>query len=465
MAFALLLAPWAEVKGSVSKQYRLYRDIHPHQSEAAHAGLNLAFSGDLADADSAFLVLSDWERQQEALPLASLMRVATQVLALQNGDAASEEEEHRWRRVVADAAAEAEARGRRILEADEDHATVLLIIGGVRGFLATLKIPTHPTDALMDGFKALKHLEKALDLDARLKDAYLGVGIFHATAANAPLVVRATLKMLGRSANGQAGLEALRRSAYEGQYTSVASQLFLIQFLSPYIDELRREKSRIFASLQATYPSSPRYAFWEADEILCFYPDSFFTPENTRRWQRSMRRAELHHPSERRYLELLKRQYALADTAPPPYAQPDTAFDLGEFGYYPGFLEAVAFRRGLRISGQPIGKAERKAMAAQAKAVLQSLKSHHENSSRYRYREWRIRDAFRLDLLRQPVMPTPVLTESESQADSADPASSPRAPSVPASFGPRRKPVVYPLWPDSLKASPAADSARRPDTP
>jgi hypothetical protein len=331
------------------------------------------------------------------------MQVATHVLAIQNGDAETESEEARWRDVVQDAADEAEARGHRILEQDPDHATALLIMGGVRGFLATLKIPTHPTDALMDGFKALKNLEKALALDKRLKDAYLGVGIFHCSATNAPLVVRATLKVLGRSANGHLGLEALRRSAYQGQYTSVASQLFLVQFLSPYVDELQREKRQVLRTLQATYPRSPRYVFFESDEILCFYPDSFFTPEYRSTLEKAIQQSRPLHWSDHRYLELLKQQYALLDSTPSENMRPNSEFDLKEYSYYPPFLEALQFRRALRASGKPLEKSDRKAMAASAKKVRATIKKSHHNPSRSRYFEWRVRDAFREDLILSPV--------------------------------------------------------------
>ena len=114
--------------------------------------------------------------------------------------------------------------------------------------------------------------------DSTIQDAYMGEGIFQCSAARAPMMVRATLKMLGRETSMRDGLKALQRSAYEGQYTSVASQLFLIQFFSPYDNELRQEKRQIFYTLMKDFPQSSYYLFLREEESLCFYPTAFISP-------------------------------------------------------------------------------------------------------------------------------------------------------------------------------------------
>ena len=314
-----------------------YPGITARQSALAHSAMRAFYNGDRLRARAALEDLESLESNEDLPPLSQLLLVAVNVIHLQRDDAESEAEEKSLREEIRTAAEQGFSQcsvGER-----KTHPTCLLIEGGLRGFLATLKISGNPVGALRDALQALKLLEKALAGDGRLKDAYMGSGIFHCSVARAPFMVRASLSMLGRPANYSHGLSDLRASAYHGQYTAVASQFYLIQFLSPYNDEFRREKSAIFRNLEKKFPESLYATFLRWEETLCFQPDSFSRTENLQELESRMSEAVPRDFAGRRYLALVKHQYSILPNANP--AMILDSLDLREYAYYPVFLRAM----------------------------------------------------------------------------------------------------------------------------
>lgn len=387
----------AEAPGPTAS-YGLYPDITRHQSDLAHAALGQAYSADVKAARRILGDLRKLEADGGLPPLSSLLAVAIEVMRYQNGDFSDTAEEKALLRAILAAAEQGRYLCEEALRKRQNHPTHLLILGGIRGFLATLKIHPDPGEAMGDGFQALKLLEKAREKDGRMRDSYMGTGIFHCTAANAPLVVRATLKIIGRSVNMRAGLEALRVSAYAGQYTTVASQLFLIQFLDPYEEELKREKRQVFRTLEETYPRNPYYTFLKADEALSFYPDSFFRPETRRELEQRIPAFKPVDFAGRRFANLVKQQYALLNPYPGEGFRPDSAFAYRDFRYYPVFLQAVRYKRNAEDSlageRQPPSEVAR-ILEDLRERCLELIAESPMNASRKRHYEWHVNDALR----------------------------------------------------------------------
>jgi hypothetical protein len=338
------------------------------------------------------------EVEENLPPLSYLLAVAIEVMRYQNGDFEDEAEEKTLLRAIEEAAEQGRYLCEQALRKRHNHPTYLLILGGIRGYLATLKIQPNPGEAMGDGFQALKLLEKAREKDGRMRDSYMGTGIFHCTAANAPLFVRATLKIIGRSVNMRAGLQALRVSAYQGQYTSVASQLFLIQFLDPYEEELKREKRRILVTLEETFPRNPYYTFLKTDEALSFYPDSFFRPETRQQLEQRMLAFKPVDFAGRRFANLVKQQYGLLNPTPDHLFRPDSDFEYRDFRYYPVFLQAVRFKRNAEDS--LAGERKPPSEVARILKVLRGQCLEHiadspMNAARKRHYEWHVTDALR----------------------------------------------------------------------
>lgn len=374
--------------------FRLYPGISSEQSERSHGAIRAFYNGDLRESERILSDLDSMEKRDSLLPLSRLLQVATSSMQLQRNDAGNEREKKRLQGMLKAAAAEGLEACRREQANNGSQPTRLFIEGGIRGFMATLKIPTSPSKALSEGVQALKFLEKALDADSDLVDAEMGLGIFQCTAANSPLIARTAIKMMGRSVNRNEGLYALRKSAYAGQYTSVASQLFLIQFLSPYDDEMRSEKREIFTSLMKSFPQSAYYPFQREEEALCFYPDSFYQTRERRFLERRIRAAVPRDYAGGRYLNLVRYQYTLLNARPAPLYTPDTSLDLREYVFYPVFIRALRLRRQIIMDSAEIPSRTRvRQIRALRDSALDLLKGSGMNPSNLGLYKWRIREA------------------------------------------------------------------------
>ena len=378
--------------------YHLYRDLSQEQSDLAHLALGQAYSSNVKRARKTVAALRELENAKRLPPLSYLLSVAIDVMRYQNGDYEDEDEEKDLLKAIDDASEQGSYLCRHALDKEPDHPTYLLILGGIRGFSATLKIHGNPSQAMGDGFQALKLLERSRGQDARIKDSYMGTGIFNCTAANAPLFVRATLKIIGRSVTMKAGLEALRISAYKGQYTSVSSQLFLIQFLAPYDEELIREKREIFRSLESAFPRNPYYTFLKTDEALCFYPDSFYTHASRTALAARIKAFAVQDFSGRRYANLVRYQYTLLDPSPERRYAPDTSFQFRDYEFYPAFIEALRYKRAtedtLGVDEKP-PKAALLSLKEMRESALELIGNSPMNPTRKRYYQWHVTDALR----------------------------------------------------------------------
>jgi hypothetical protein len=376
--------------------YRLYPNISQAQSDLAHEGLKLGYGGDFSAAVALYRQMEKLESRDSLAPLSQLMQVATGVLILERGDYADKEDAARIEKAVLEAADQGRYLCKQGLNRFKNHPTFTLILGGIQGFVATRKIHLHPTRALQDGFQAMRLLEKTLSHDPRMKDAYMGQGIFDCTASSAPLVVRGTMKLLGRSSNFKNGLRSLRVSAYAGQYTSVASQFYLIQFLSPYEVESREEKGVIFQSLQEAFPGNPMYPFLENDESLCFFPDSFFSKRHSKA-EAALKRLKPFGYAGSRYMELLKMQISLLSPDSTWESNPSD-LPLREWAFYPIFIEGLRHKRefedSLRTRDPAIVPEEW--MQVYRDSTLALIAQSDFTPTAKRYHSWRIRDAFKL---------------------------------------------------------------------
>lgn len=372
----------------------------------AHDALRAFYNGNLRRAERLLAGMDSLEDGEDLPPLSRLLETAMAGLYLERDDAGSREEEARLRAEVDSASAKglrrcAERAGKAPRPGTAGDPTCLLIEGGILGFRAILELNVRPPlEVLDDGLRAVSRLEKALAFDSTLGDAHLGIGIFNAVGASAsPRMARALLRAAGRGVDLRAGLEHLRRSGYDGQYTSTASQFYLIRFLSPYDDELRREKLEIFRSLREVYPLSPLPLFLQGHEMLCFYPDSFYRPRARATLANRIRAAEARDYAGERYLNLVKWQYTLLDPDPPGQFAPDTSFDLGGYAFYPALVEALRLRR--EITHAPASEAKRDAkrdprlrkLEKMRKQVLATLRKAKLSPRNREYYAWQVRDA------------------------------------------------------------------------
>ena len=395
--FLLLAAFSAEAETEKDTSRDLYRDLSAPQNELAHQALNQAYSADPDEAHATLETMRKLEAAQNLPPLSFLLSMAIDVMRFQNGDFENAEAEKILRLSIEKAAADGSVLCQQGLKKEKEHPTYLFIQGGLRGFLATLKIHSNPSKAMNEGYQALKLLERSLAKDDRIKDGNMGTGIFYCTVAKSPFFIRATLKILGRSASMNQGLQSLRISAYQGQYTCVASQLFLIQFLSPYEDDVRREKRIIFKTLQETYPKNPYFTFLKTDEALCFYPDSFYRTGMRKELLRRIVAFDTTDFYGRYYANLVRYQLTLLSSKATRRVMPDTSIPLRDYRYYPVFMEALRRRHILQDSAKSdkIRSEALTTMKTMRDSCFKLIKSSPMNPTRKRYYRWHVSDALR----------------------------------------------------------------------
>jgi hypothetical protein len=392
----------ASSSGAISLPSKFYPGIAEEQSMRAHDALRAFYTGNLPKAHRILRALDTIEDAGTLPPLSRLLLTAMNGLYLQRDDAGSPEEAARLRSAL-DSAADKGIRKCAEPSMRPYAPTCNLIGGGIRGFRAILKLNTRsPGDVLREGLDAVALLEKSLALDSTVRDAHLGLGIFHVMAASSsPRVVRAMLRAAGRGVSMEEGLEHLRRSGYEGQYTSVASQYYLIRFLLPYDLELRREKMEIFRSVRETFPLSGLNLFLQGHEMLAFYPDSFYRPRARAALARRLRAIEPKDYAGYRYLNLVKYQYTLLDPKPPQDLAPDTTFALGGYGFYPEYIEALRLRHEISEAGpEDPQRADRiKKLQAMRKKLLARIRKADLSTPNQGLYLWHVGDALRADLL------------------------------------------------------------------
>jgi hypothetical protein len=338
------------------------------------------------------------ERKERLPALSGLLLTSAYVIRIQNREFSDEHTEKNCRIDLEKASKDALESADPSKSPDSLLATNLLIFGGVKGLLATLQIDRNLIAAAAEGLSALNILEKCIALDTSIADAALGLGIFYCALSKAPAVVRGALSLMGKPVSFDKGLEYLRRSAHKGRFTSVMAQLYLIEFLSPFLEDQAAEKRRIFKRMKIAFPENPYFLFLELEENLCFHPEKVFDPSVRRAVRIEIASLTGHALSETRYAMLTKWQYALINPFAAENLRPDTVFNLREFSYYPVFLSALRekFMASQFPGASPAMQQRRILFIRRAQARAQKLlRASAMGSSWKGFYAWHIRDALR----------------------------------------------------------------------
>ena len=118
----------------------------------------------------------------------------------------------------------------------------------------------HYITAFRYGQKLSASMERALELDPALEDAYYGLGLYHYWRSRIP-VLRAVSKTLRRA--GEQGMAYLRRAAERGRWLKNLARIELVWAL--YQEKRFAEARKALAPLIARYPGQPFYVFARAE--------------------------------------------------------------------------------------------------------------------------------------------------------------------------------------------------------
>jgi hypothetical protein len=275
-------------------------------------------------------------------PLSFLLRISIRVFRIQNDEYDTKAEKkqllHEIDRLTADGMTLADFNN----FPSQVRPTLFFIQGGIQGFTATLQVRSNPMHALLQGFKALKNLDSARILEPRIKDAYLGSGLFNCILSKYPALLKSVLRLMdNHKVSMNAGLSQLRICAEQSRYTRYAARLYLAQYLSPYLGDQAEEKRAVYASLHQEYPDNPYFVFLANDEALTFYPDSMLRPRFANRLLKLVPQLSTRGSSCQRYVNLIKWQYSFIDTTVSSALTPSPISPKAPFSYYPAFVAGL----------------------------------------------------------------------------------------------------------------------------
>lgn len=140
----------------------------------------------------------------------------------------------------------------------EFKAESFFFIGGVYGLKARIHVlKKRWVRAYFAGAKACRYLQKAVEMNPELYDAYLGLGICDYYNAALPPILGIPSLLFVRG-DKERGLRKLGLVIEKGRYSVVESMIFLANIYAKY--ESNKEKALKWArALESRYPESPYF--------------------------------------------------------------------------------------------------------------------------------------------------------------------------------------------------------------
>ncbi len=141
------------------------------------------------------------------------------------------------------------------LKQNGQEAQAYLALGGIYGVKARFLLANKSyVRAYFTGRKGLKYMNRAIELDPEMYDAYLGKAIYEYYAGTLPAVVRVLAKLV-ISGNADKGIEYLNLIKDKGRYSANTAKLLLVEI-------------SIESKKYANYPLAEQYI----KEIIEKYP-------------------------------------------------------------------------------------------------------------------------------------------------------------------------------------------------
>jgi len=358
-ALLLCISPLIDPAFASQDSVRLYPGIIISQHVLAADATNGFFSHHWQKAESLCVCMRKIEQDSGAVPLSYLLRFAMRSWRILNDECGNPAQTAATMKELDPLRKEC----LRILHnqhfAPDSRPTRLFLEGGINGFDATLKIRSHPINAMICGLSSVRMLDTARCLAPFMYDVYLGLGIAQCALANEPGIVKLAMHLFtGLHVNLDSGLVYLRTCSQKALYTKEGAQEYLIQFLSPFNPPESAEKQQIFKSLQAHFPGDPYYVFQEIDEDFSFHRQEVFSKACAKWVVPQINMFDTCNFILKRYADLVKVQCVSMDKVLSSDFAPKIGIISKTFSFYPIFLQAATLKyeidlnKGLSFSGQ-----------------------------------------------------------------------------------------------------------------
>jgi len=159
----------------------------------------------------------------------------------------------------------------RFRKKNPDDPNAYMGIGALYGLRALFAMRNRNwVTAYFSGRKAIKNLERSLELDPTYYDAYFGLGIYQYFAGTLPSVVKVLAKIVAIQGNPDQGVFQLNLAREKATFTSDSAKLILIEVQNTRGSKFYNpQKSLEFIrELRAKFPHNPlmRYV-----EVICLY--------------------------------------------------------------------------------------------------------------------------------------------------------------------------------------------------
>ena len=142
-----------------------------------------------------------------------------------------------------------------VLDRDKDNAMAHFFLGGIYGYRGMAKQARGSTvKAVFDGRKGYMNLEDAVEIDPKLYDAQMGLGIFEYMIAKAPRSLSWILRTIGFEGSIDGGLASLKQAAERGTYATTEARFFLSQFM--FNESRDSEAFQYMRELTTAYPDN-----------------------------------------------------------------------------------------------------------------------------------------------------------------------------------------------------------------
>lgn len=170
--------------------------------------------------------------------------------------------------------------GKKWLKLHPNDATAHMCMGGMYGLRARLNLTQHSwLKAYVNGKRALSSMRKSLEIDDKMYDAYLGLGMYEYSAGTLPSVIRWLSKLL-ISGDAQKGIDYLKICKEKGYFNSIAAELILIEIFTEHDGKYANPKLAVEWSreLRKIYPYHAQMHFVE---IVSLYEAKMYEEART----------------------------------------------------------------------------------------------------------------------------------------------------------------------------------------
>lgn len=160
---------------------------------------------------------------------------------------------------------------KRWMKQHPDDPNAYMGIGALYGLRAMFSMRNRSwITAYFSGRKAIKNLERSLQLDPTYYDAYFGLGIYQYYAGTLPSVIKVLAKIVAIKGNPDEGVKQLNAAREKAMFTSDSAKLILIEVQNTRNSKYYNPAKSLeyIRELRAKYPKNPLMHYVE---VICLY--------------------------------------------------------------------------------------------------------------------------------------------------------------------------------------------------